>query len=112
MVTSAEIQMIRNADPGAILPGIDTPTGNPDPASSLMSYTQITQNAKGSPYYYVPANNEVYRHAERRRPERNKLRLGDAGDRGQQCDRPGLHVHRDDELLDNRSNSGLQRSDN
>ena len=59
MATSAEIQMIRNADPGAILPGIDTPTGNPDPASSLMSYTQITQNAKGSPYYYVPANNEV-----------------------------------------------------
>ena len=47
MTTSAEIQMIRNADPGAILPGIDTPTGNPDPASSLMSYTQITQNAKG-----------------------------------------------------------------
>ncbi len=59
MATSAEIQMIRNADPGAILPGIDTPTGNPDPASSLMSYTQITQNAKGAPYYYVPANNEV-----------------------------------------------------
>ena len=59
MATSAEIQMIRNADPGAILPGIDTPTGNPDPASSLMSYTQITQNAKGAPYYYVPAKNEV-----------------------------------------------------
>ena len=59
MISSAEIQMIRNADPGAILPGIDTPTGNPDPASSLMSYTQITQNAKGAPYYYVPANNEV-----------------------------------------------------
>jgi hypothetical protein len=59
MISSAEIQMIRNADPGAILPGIDTPTGNPDPASSLMSYTQITQNAKGAPYYYVPADNEV-----------------------------------------------------
>ena len=59
MITSAEIQMIRNADPGAILPGIDTPTGNPDPASSLMSYTQITQNAKGAPYYYKPAKNEV-----------------------------------------------------
>ena len=37
MATSAEIQMIRNADPGAILPGIDTPTGNPEPASALMS---------------------------------------------------------------------------
>ncbi|MGA8583902.1 MAG: right-handed parallel beta-helix repeat-containing protein, partial [Roseiarcus sp.] len=60
MATSAEIQMLRNADPGAILPGIDTPTGNPDPASSLMSYTQITQNAKGSPYYYNPTNNIVY----------------------------------------------------
>ena len=64
MATSAEIQMIRNADPGAILPGIDTPTGNPDPASSLMSYTQITQNAKGSPYYYDTDQQRGLRHAE------------------------------------------------
>jgi hypothetical protein len=60
MLTSAEIQMIRNADPGAVLPGIDTPTGNPDPASSLMNYTQITQNPAGAPYYYNAAYNQVY----------------------------------------------------
>ena len=60
MITSAEIQMIRNADPGAVLPGIDTPTGNPLPASSLLNYTKITQNAKGAPYYYNPATNQVY----------------------------------------------------
>ena len=60
MATAAEIQLLRNADPGAVLPGIDTPTGNPLSSSSLLNYTQITQNAKGSPYYYNPANNEVY----------------------------------------------------
>jgi Peptidase M10 serralysin C terminal len=60
MATSAQIQIIRNANPGAILPGIDAPTGNPDPVSSLTSLTQITQNAKGSPYYYSPTANIVY----------------------------------------------------
>jgi hypothetical protein len=59
MLSSAEIQMIRNADPGAVLPGIDTPAGNPDPAPSLMNYTQITQTSKGAPYFYIPADNEV-----------------------------------------------------
>ena len=34
MITAAEIQMIRNANPGAVLPGIDTVTGNPYAASS------------------------------------------------------------------------------
>ncbi len=60
MATAAEIQLLRNADPGAVLPGIDTPTGNPLPSSSLLDYTKITQNAKGSPYYYNPATNQVY----------------------------------------------------
>lgn len=59
MTTSAEIQLIRNADPGAKLPGIDTPTGNPLSASSLLNYTQITQN-KSAPYYYDPASNNVF----------------------------------------------------
>ncbi len=56
MITSAEIQLIRDADPGAILPGIDTPTGNPLPVSSLLSYTKV--NNPG--YYYNPANNTVF----------------------------------------------------
>jgi Peptidase M10 serralysin C terminal len=59
MITSAEIQTIRNADPGAILPGIDTETGNPLPASSLINYTTITQTSKGAPYFYEPASNAV-----------------------------------------------------
>jgi hypothetical protein len=59
MITSAEIQTIRNADPGAILPGIDTETGNPLPASSLINYTTITQTSKGAPYFYEPASNTV-----------------------------------------------------
>jgi Peptidase M10 serralysin C terminal len=59
MISSAEIQLIRDADPGAVLPGIDTPTGNPDSTSSLMDYTEITQNSKGTPYYYDQASNEV-----------------------------------------------------
>ena len=59
MITSAEIQLIREADPGAILPGIDTPTGNLDPVSSLKSLATITQNSKGAPYYYNPTNNTV-----------------------------------------------------
>ena len=83
MATSAQIQIIRNANPGAILPGIDAPTGNPDPVSSLTSLTQITQNAKGSPYYYSPTANIVYVTQNRRRSERNQLRHGEPGDRGQ-----------------------------
>jgi Right handed beta helix region len=59
MLTPAEIQMIRNADPGALLPGIDTQTGNPDPVSSLISYTTFTQN-DNAPIFYTPSRNAVY----------------------------------------------------
>jgi hypothetical protein len=51
MITVAEIQEIRNNDPDAILPGIDTMTGNPYAASSLLDVTKITQNSKAAPYY-------------------------------------------------------------
>ncbi len=59
MYTSAELQLLRDADPGAVLPGIDTPVGNPDPASSLLDYTAISQS-RTAPYSYNPANNSVY----------------------------------------------------
>ena len=59
MITAAEIQMIRNANPGAVLPGIDTVTGNPYAASSLINLTSITQNSKAA-YYYSPSKNIVY----------------------------------------------------
>jgi Right handed beta helix region len=60
MITAAEIQEIRNNDPDAILPGIDTMTGNPYAASSLLDVTKITQNSKAAPYYYSPKANIVY----------------------------------------------------
>ena len=59
MITPAEIQMIRNADPGVVLPGIDTMTGNPYATSSLLDVTKITQNTH-APYYYSPSANIVY----------------------------------------------------
>src|ERR1700722_19391799 len=58
MITAAEIQTIRNNDPHAVLPGIDTMTGNPYAASSLIDVTKITQNSK-APYYYSPSRNIV-----------------------------------------------------
>jgi hypothetical protein len=56
MLTSAEIQLIRNADPGAKLPGIDTPTGNPLPATSLVNVTQDSTAG----FSYNPTNNMVF----------------------------------------------------
>jgi hypothetical protein len=54
MITAAQIQTIRDNDPGAILPGIDTMTGNPYAPSSLLDVTKITQNST-APYYYSPS---------------------------------------------------------
>jgi len=56
MLTSAQIQLIRNADPGVKLPGIDTPTGNPLSASSLVNYTQVSSPA----FTYNASNNTVF----------------------------------------------------
>ena len=59
MITAADIQTIRDNDPGAVLPGIDTMTGNPYATSSLLDVSKITQNSK-APYYYSPSKNEVF----------------------------------------------------
>jgi hypothetical protein len=59
MITAAEIKAIRDAVPGAVLPGIATMTGNPYATSSLLDVTKITQNNK-APYYYSPSANIVY----------------------------------------------------
>ena len=59
MITAAEIQLIRNTDPGAVLPGIDTVTGNPYVTSSLVNATTLTQNSK-APIFYTPSRNTVY----------------------------------------------------
>ena len=58
MYTSAELQLLRNADPGAVLPGVDTPEGNPLPVASLTPASQITQN-QSAPYFYDPVSNTV-----------------------------------------------------
>jgi hypothetical protein len=58
MITAAYIQTIRHNHPGAVLPGIDTMTGNPYAASSLLDVTKITQKTT-APYYYSPAANAV-----------------------------------------------------
>jgi hypothetical protein len=58
MLSAADIQMIRDADPGAVLPGIDTMTGNPYATSSLLDLTKITQKSN-APYYYSPSTNSV-----------------------------------------------------
>ena len=49
MITAAQIQTIRDHDPGAVLPGIDTMTGNPYATTSLLDVSKITQNSK-SPF--------------------------------------------------------------
>src|SRR3984957_9931814 len=59
MIPPAQIQTIRDNDPGAILPGIDTMTGNPYATSSLLDITKISQNSN-APYYYSPSANIVY----------------------------------------------------
>jgi hypothetical protein len=59
MITAAEIQTIRYNDPGAVLPGIDTMTGNPYATSSLLDVTKITQNSN-APYSYSPSKNMVF----------------------------------------------------
>jgi hypothetical protein len=58
MLSAADIQTIRDADPSAVLPGIDTMTGNPYATSSLLDLTKITQNST-APFYYVPSTNLV-----------------------------------------------------
>ena len=59
MITAEDIQEIRDSDPGAVLPGIDTMTGNPYATSSLLDVTKITQSSR-APYYYSPSANVVY----------------------------------------------------
>ena len=72
MITAADIQMIRNNDPGAVLPGIDTMTGNPYATSTLLDVTKITQNSK-APYYYSPSNKHRVRQAGRRGAQRHQF---------------------------------------
>ena len=82
MITAADIQMIRNADPGAVLPGIDTMTGNPYATSTLLDVTKITQNSK-APYYLLALQQHRVRHSGRRGGQRHQFRHRDGGYRRQ-----------------------------
>ena len=59
MYTSTELQLLRDADPGAQLPGIDTPAGNPLAPGSLEPLTSMTTSST-APFFYDPMNNVVY----------------------------------------------------
>ena len=56
---NTELQILRNADPGAVLPGIDTTVGNPLPPDYLISATTLTQNGNGAPYWYDAKHHRV-----------------------------------------------------
>jgi hypothetical protein len=51
MATNAEIQMLRLLDPGVVIPGIDTSTGNSSSTSDPTSWTTLTTNPNASVYY-------------------------------------------------------------
>ena len=59
MDISTELEILRNADPGAVLPGIDTQVGNPLPPNQLISATTLTQNGNGAPYWYDAKNHRI-----------------------------------------------------
>ncbi len=58
MYTANELQLLRNADPGVTLPGVDTPTGNLLPAGSLKPLSALSTNSS-APISYNPGSNVV-----------------------------------------------------
>ena len=58
MYTGTEIQLLRNADPGVTIPGVDTSTGNSSPAESLTPASALTTDPS-APVYYRPSVNAV-----------------------------------------------------
>jgi hypothetical protein len=59
MYTSAELQLLRNADPGVQIPGIDTPVGNLPSSSSLKTLSSISTSSS-PPVFYNAERNTVY----------------------------------------------------
>jgi hypothetical protein len=59
MYTSTELQLLRNADPGVKIPGVDTPTGNPLAGASLKPLSSIPTSGASS-ITYSPSTNTVY----------------------------------------------------
>jgi Peptidase M10 serralysin C terminal len=59
MITAVELQMLRSADPNAVLPGIDAPVGNPLPSSSLITYKTLPTAWNAAPLLYNPTTNHV-----------------------------------------------------
>ena len=98
MITAADIQTIRNNDPGAVLPGIDTMTGNPYATSSLLDVTQDHPEVQGALLLFSIPKYRV-RQSGRRRAQRHQFWRRDSDHQRQQCHDRGLHVHRHEQLL-------------
>ena len=58
MYTSSELALLRAVNPSAVVPGIDTPTGNELQTGSLIPVTSLTTNPT-APLFYIPSENEV-----------------------------------------------------
>jgi hypothetical protein len=58
MATNAQIEMLRALDPGVVIPGIDTPTGDPLATSQLESWTTLTTNSN-APVFYSATDHAV-----------------------------------------------------
>src|SRR6266568_64355 len=59
MITMVELAMLRAADQGATLPGVDTPTGNLLAPATLIQLPQIS-TLWNAPFLYNAATNIVY----------------------------------------------------
>src|SRR5271165_213894 len=59
MYTSAELQLLRNADAGVKIPGIDTPAGNPLSTASLKQLNSLATSPSAG-VFYDAAQNRVY----------------------------------------------------
>lgn len=59
MYTSAELQGLRNVNPTAVIPGIDTPAGNPIATTALKSISVLPTTNNSLGIVYDAVNNRV-----------------------------------------------------
>ncbi|RBP08241.1 peptidase M10/serralysin-like protein [Roseiarcus fermentans] len=60
MYSATQINMLRDLDSGAPLPGIDTEVGNLQSESSLETPSSIPTTSSNQPFYYDPSKNTVF----------------------------------------------------
>ncbi len=59
MYTSAELQWLRDVNPAAVIPGIDTPAGNPIATTALKSISVLPTTSNSLGIMYDAVNNRV-----------------------------------------------------